>query len=158
MTWLLGSPATTCARRRGCSISSSGNQGQREGRVREPLAHLAGYSTSIEKDHARRTWKHRHGTGPGRDAVRWREPRHDHRAASPTASPTTKLSSDSDAAMKGRGLQFPEVERVGRMIDAILTNTVLLRISEEHVSRTVERPLGATALGVKNGDFSFDFA
>ena len=45
------------------------------------------------------------------------------------------------------------------MIDAILTNTVLPRISEEYLTRMVAgRPLGAIALRVKDGDFSLDFA
>jgi type VI secretion system protein VasG len=45
------------------------------------------------------------------------------------------------------------------MIDAILTNTILPRISEEYLSRMVAgRPLGAITLGVTNGDFSFDLA
>jgi type VI secretion system protein VasG len=45
------------------------------------------------------------------------------------------------------------------MIDAILTNTVLPRISEEYLTRMVEgRPLAAITLGVKDGDFSFGFA
>jgi type VI secretion system protein VasG len=45
------------------------------------------------------------------------------------------------------------------MIDAILTNTVLPRISEEYLTRMVEgRPLGAVTLRVQNGDFSFEFA
>ena len=45
------------------------------------------------------------------------------------------------------------------MIDAILTNTVLPRISEEYLTRIVQgRPFGAITLGVKDGDFSFDFA
>jgi type VI secretion system protein VasG len=52
-----------------------------------------------------------------------------------------------------------EVESGGRMIDAILTNTVLPRISEEYLTRMAAgRPLGAIALRVKEGDFAFDFA
>jgi type VI secretion system protein VasG len=52
-----------------------------------------------------------------------------------------------------------EVESGGRMIDAILTNTVLPRISEEYLTRMVQgRPLGAITLSVKDGDFSFEFA
>jgi len=52
-----------------------------------------------------------------------------------------------------------EVESGGRMIDPILTNTILPRISEEYLTRMVEgRPLTAIALGVANGDFSFEFA
>jgi type VI secretion system protein VasG len=41
----------------------------------------------------------------------------------------------------------------------VLTNTVLPRISEEYLARTVERcPLDAIAVRVENGDFSFEFA
>jgi type VI secretion system protein VasG len=64
-----------------------------------------------------------------------------------------------DAVVKLVVSRCTEVESGGRMIDAILTNTVLPRISEEYLTRMVEgRPLGAIALGVKDGDFSFDFA
>jgi type VI secretion system protein VasG len=52
-----------------------------------------------------------------------------------------------------------EVESGGRMIDAILTNTILPRISEEYLSRAVDgRPLGPIGIGVKDGEFSFEFA
>ena len=52
-----------------------------------------------------------------------------------------------------------EVESGGRMIDAILTNTILPRISGEYLTRMVEgRPLGAVTLRVQDGDFSFEFA
>jgi type VI secretion system protein VasG len=52
-----------------------------------------------------------------------------------------------------------EVESGGRMIDAILTNTVLPRISEEYLTRVVEgRPFGSVTLRVADGDFTFDFA
>jgi type VI secretion system protein VasG len=52
-----------------------------------------------------------------------------------------------------------EVESGGRMIDAILTNTVLPRISEEYLTRMVEgRRLETIALGVKDGDFWLEFA
>jgi type VI secretion system protein VasG len=45
------------------------------------------------------------------------------------------------------------------MIDAILTSTILPRISEEYLTRTVAgRPLGPIALGVKAGNFSLEFA
>jgi type VI secretion system protein VasG len=64
-----------------------------------------------------------------------------------------------DAVVKLVISRCTEVESGGRMIDAILTNTVLPRISEEYLTRMVEgRPLGAIALRVKDGDFSFDFA
>jgi type VI secretion system protein VasG len=64
-----------------------------------------------------------------------------------------------DAVVKLVVSRCTEVESGGRMIDAILTNTILPRISEEYLSRMVAgRPLGAITLGVKNGDFSFDLA
>jgi type VI secretion system protein VasG len=64
-----------------------------------------------------------------------------------------------DAVVKLVVSRCTEVESGGRMIDAILTNTILPRISEEYLSRMVAgRPLGAITLGVRNGDFSFDLA
>jgi type VI secretion system protein VasG len=63
-----------------------------------------------------------------------------------------------DAVVKLVVSRCTEVESGGRMIDAILTNTVLPRISEEYLTRMVEgRPLEAITLGVKDGDFSLDF-
>jgi len=45
------------------------------------------------------------------------------------------------------------------MIDAILTNTILPRISEEYLGRMVAgRALGAITLGVRNGDFAIEIA
>ena len=64
-----------------------------------------------------------------------------------------------DAVVKLVVSRCTEVESGGRMIDAILTNTVLPRISEEYLRRMVEgRPLTAITLGVTNGDFSLEFA
>ena len=64
-----------------------------------------------------------------------------------------------DAAVKLVVSRCTEVESGGRMIDAILTNTVLPRISEEYLTRMVEgRQLGAIALQVKDGDFALEFA
>ena len=64
-----------------------------------------------------------------------------------------------DAVVKLVVSRCTEVESGGRMIDAILTNTILPRISEEYLARTVTgRPLGAITLGVRNGDFSFELA
>ena len=64
-----------------------------------------------------------------------------------------------DAVVKLVVSRCTEVESGGRMIDAILTNTILPRISEEYLSRVVAgRPLGAITLGVRNGDFSFELA
>jgi len=51
-----------------------------------------------------------------------------------------------------------EVESGGRVIDAILTNTVLPRISREYLTRLSEgRSIGRVALAVKEGDFDYAF-
>jgi type VI secretion system protein VasG len=51
-----------------------------------------------------------------------------------------------------------EVESGGRMIDAILTNTVLPAISREFLTRTMAgAALSGVRLGVANGDFSYRF-
>ncbi len=64
-----------------------------------------------------------------------------------------------DAVVKLIVSRCTEVESGGRMIDAILTNTILPRISEEYLTRAVAgRPLGTITVGVKDGEFSFEFA
>jgi type VI secretion system protein VasG len=51
-----------------------------------------------------------------------------------------------------------EVESGGRMIDAILTNTVLPEISHEFLKRTMEGAmLKGIQLGVANGNFTYRF-
>jgi type VI secretion system protein VasG len=51
-----------------------------------------------------------------------------------------------------------EVESGGRMIDAILTNTVLPAISREFLVRTMEgQPLTGVELGASDGDFTYRF-
>ena len=51
-----------------------------------------------------------------------------------------------------------ELESSGRMIDALLTNTVLPRISCEYLTRLSEnQPLNRIKLGVADGDFSYEF-
>ena len=51
-----------------------------------------------------------------------------------------------------------EIESGGRMIDAILTNTVLPRISQEYLSRLAAgHELASIALSVRDSDFAFDF-
>lgn len=51
-----------------------------------------------------------------------------------------------------------ELESGGRMIDAILTNTVLPRISEEFLKRMVEgRPVVRVQVSVKDGEFGYGF-
>ena len=52
-----------------------------------------------------------------------------------------------------------EVESGGRMIDAILTNTVLPAISREFLVRTMAgRPLNGVRLAAAGGDFDYQFA
>jgi len=52
-----------------------------------------------------------------------------------------------------------EIESGGRMIDAILTNTILPKLSEEYLRRTMTgAPLKSIALSVVEGDFAYDFA
>jgi len=52
-----------------------------------------------------------------------------------------------------------EIESGGRMIDAILTNTILPKLSEEYLRRTMTgAPLTSIALSVANGDFAYEFA
>jgi type VI secretion system protein VasG len=51
-----------------------------------------------------------------------------------------------------------ELESGGRMIDAILTNTVLPRISEEFLKRMVEgKPVSRVQVSVKDGEFGYGF-
>jgi len=51
-----------------------------------------------------------------------------------------------------------ELESGERMVDAILTNTVLPRISEEFLIRMVERkPVERAHVGVKEGEFAYGF-
>ncbi|MGH6913700.1 MAG: hypothetical protein ACREH3_08345, partial [Geminicoccales bacterium] len=52
-----------------------------------------------------------------------------------------------------------EMESGGRMIDAILTNTVLPQISREFLVRMrEERPIERVELGVAGDDFTYSFA
>jgi type VI secretion system protein VasG len=52
-----------------------------------------------------------------------------------------------------------ELESGGRMIDAILTNTVLPRISEEFLKRMMAgEAVRGVALSVSNGDFAYNFS
>src|SRR4051812_28297591 len=57
------------------------------------------------------------------------------------------------------GKRCTEMESGGRMIDAILTNTVLPRISEEFLKRMMAgEPVKTVALGVADGDFAYNFS
>jgi type VI secretion system protein VasG len=52
-----------------------------------------------------------------------------------------------------------EMESGGRMIDAILTNTVLPQISREFLTRLrEERPVKRVELGVEGDEFTYSFA
>jgi type VI secretion system protein VasG len=57
------------------------------------------------------------------------------------------------------GKRCTELESGGRMIDAILTNTVLPRISEEFLKRMVAgQPVKSVTLSVAEGDFAYNFS
>jgi type VI secretion system protein VasG len=57
------------------------------------------------------------------------------------------------------GKRCTELESGGRMIDAILTNTVLPRISEEFLKRMMAgQPARTVGLSVANGDFAYNFS
>jgi len=63
-----------------------------------------------------------------------------------------------DQAVKLIVSRCTEVESGGRMIDAILTNTVLPAISREFLTRTMAGiPLSSVRLGVANGEFDYRF-
>jgi type VI secretion system protein VasG len=63
-----------------------------------------------------------------------------------------------DEAVKLIVSRCTEVESGGRMIDAILTNTVLPAISREFLMRTMAgTPIGGVRLGVAEGDFAYRF-
>jgi type VI secretion system protein VasG len=63
-----------------------------------------------------------------------------------------------DAAVKLIVSRCTEVESGGRMIDAILTNTVLPAISREFLLRTMAgSPVNGVRLAVAEGDFAYQF-
>jgi type VI secretion system protein VasG len=71
--------------------------------------------------------------------------------------PRTPFSYD-DEAVKLIVSWCTEVESGGRMIDAILTNTVLPEISHEFLRRTVEgKALKGVRLAPANGSFEYQF-
>ncbi|MDR7333839.1 type VI secretion system ATPase TssH [Roseateles asaccharophilus] len=64
----------------------------------------------------------------------------------------------SDAAVELIVKRCNNAESGGRIIDAILTNTVLPKVSIEYLSRTASgQPLARVALDVADGDFSYSF-
>ncbi len=65
----------------------------------------------------------------------------------------------SDEVVRLIASRCTEVESGGRMIDAILTNTILPRLSEEYLKRTIEgSALGDVAMEVANADFRYVFS
>jgi len=65
----------------------------------------------------------------------------------------------SDEVVGLVGKRCTELESGGRMIDAILTNTVLPRISEEFLKRMMAgQPVSRVGLAVENGEFAYNFS
>ncbi|MGD8592271.1 MAG: type VI secretion system ATPase TssH [Gammaproteobacteria bacterium] len=63
-----------------------------------------------------------------------------------------------DAVVDLIGQRCTEVESGGRMIDAILTNTLLPAISQEFLTRMMEgKAIHKVAVGVDNSEFSYSF-
>ncbi len=63
----------------------------------------------------------------------------------------------TDDVIKLIASRCTEVESGGRMIDAILTNTILPRISEEYLRRTMAmQTLSRVRIDVEGGDFSYE--
>jgi type VI secretion system protein VasG len=63
-----------------------------------------------------------------------------------------------DEVVKLIASRCTELESGGRMIDAILTNTVLPRISEEFLRRTMEgKPIERVHVSVQDGEFGYGF-
>jgi type VI secretion system protein VasG len=63
-----------------------------------------------------------------------------------------------DAVIKLIASRCTELESGGRMIDAILTNTVLPKISQEFLQRMMEgKPIQRVHVSVAEGDFRYGF-
>jgi type VI secretion system protein VasG len=63
-----------------------------------------------------------------------------------------------DAVVKLVVSRCTELESGGRMIDAILTNSLLPRVSREILTRTMEgRPVARVAVTAPAGDFEYAF-
>ena len=64
----------------------------------------------------------------------------------------------SDDVVKLISSRCTEIESGGRMIDAILTNTILPKLSEEYLRRTIDgNALKEIVLGVADTEFTYDF-
>ncbi len=65
----------------------------------------------------------------------------------------------SEAVVKLIASRCTEIESGGRMIDAILTNTILPRLSEEYLRRLITgQSLTAITIDVQDGDFHYQFS
>jgi len=63
-----------------------------------------------------------------------------------------------DAVVKLIAGRCTELESGGRMIDSILTNTLLPRISQELLTRMMQgKPVTRVATTVKDGEFEYAF-
>jgi type VI secretion system protein VasG len=63
-----------------------------------------------------------------------------------------------DSVVELIGKRCTEIESGGRMIDAILTNTMLPAISQEFLVRMMEgRPINKVHVGVENSEFTYSF-
>ena len=81
--------------------------------------------------------------------------------ASPSASRATTRCpfTYDDEVVKLIASRCTELESGGRMIDAILTNTMLPAISQEFLKRMMEgQPIERVHVRVADGDFSYAFA
>jgi type VI secretion system protein VasG len=68
------------------------------------------------------------------------------------------MFSFSDSVVALIASRCTEVESGGRMIDAILTNTILPRLSEEYLMRTIDgKAMGNIAMDVADGEFRYVF-
>jgi type VI secretion system protein VasG len=64
----------------------------------------------------------------------------------------------TDDVVKLIASRCTEIESGGRMIDAILTNTILPRLSQEYLRRLINgETLSNVEIGVENGDFAYRF-
>ncbi len=65
----------------------------------------------------------------------------------------------TDAVLELIRARCTELESGGRMIDAVLTNTMLPRISQEVLNRMAEkRPMSRIGVDVKDGEFTYEVA
>ena len=64
----------------------------------------------------------------------------------------------TDDVVKLIASRCTEIESGGRMIDAILTNTILPKLSEEYLKRTMEgKALGNVTLTATESEFGYEF-